>query len=97
MELDPYLVLTHTHINLEWVINLNIKAEPGAPGWLSCLSPTLDFGSGHDLRVMRSSPVSNQALCQPPRSVRSLLEILYLWPFPCAHTLYQINLEKEKS
>ena len=23
----------------------------GAPGWLSWLSPTLDFGSGHDFMV----------------------------------------------
>ena len=34
--------------------------ELGAPGWLrrSVKHPTLDFGSGHDLRVLESSPTS---------------------------------------
>ena len=34
----------------------------GAPGWLSQLSATLDFGSGHDLRVMRLSSASGSVL-----------------------------------
>ena len=44
------------------------------PGWLSQLSssPTLDFGSGHVLVVMRSSPISG--------STWSLLEILSFAP-----------------
>ena len=34
----------------------------GAPGWLSQLSVLLfDFGSGHDLMVMRLSPMSGSA------------------------------------
>ena len=32
------------------------KARIGGPKWLSWLSVWLDFGSGHDLMVMRSSP-----------------------------------------
>ena len=34
----------------------------GGSWWLSRLSLTLDFGSGHDLRVLRSSPTSGSAL-----------------------------------
>ena len=32
------------------------KHSPGAPGWLKWLSDWLDFGLGHDLGVMKSSP-----------------------------------------
>jgi len=34
----------------------------GAPGWLSRLSPTLDFGSGYDLRVMELNPLLGSIL-----------------------------------
>ena len=39
--------------------------------------PTLNFGSGHDLRVMRQS-WSHVFLCQASRSAGILLEILSL-------------------
>ena len=68
----------------------------GAPGWLAQLvkCPTLDFGSGHDLRVMRSSPVSVAWW------VWSLIKILSV-PLPLSlspHllTLYQ-KLKKTKN
>ena len=39
----------------------------GAPGWLSQASvPTLHFGSGHDLRVMRLNPASGSKLSSEP-------------------------------
>ena len=34
----------------------------GAPAWLSQLYLALDFGSGHDPRVVTSSPASGSAL-----------------------------------
>ena len=34
--------------------------------------PTLDFGSGHDLRVLRSSPASGSALSRESASVFSV-------------------------
>ena len=35
----------------------DLTREKGAPGWFSRLSlPTLDFGSGHDLRIVGLSP-----------------------------------------
>ena len=57
---------------------------PGAPGWLRWLSIwlTLDFGSGHDPRVVRSSPVL---------AAWSLLKILSLplpLPLPPTHVLF---------
>ena len=36
--------------------------DMGCPGGWSVKSPTLDFGSGHDLRVMGSSPMLGSAL-----------------------------------
>ena len=47
--------------------------------------PTLDFSSGHDLRVLRLSSMT--ALC----SARSLLKILSLCPFPLSLALSEIN------
>ena len=45
--------------------------------------PTLDFGSGRNLRVMRSSPMSDSAL-----SVESTWDSRPLpLPFPCLHAL----------
>ena len=38
------------------------EAQVWAPGWLSGLSVRLDFGSGHDLRVMGSSPALGSSL-----------------------------------
>ena len=47
----------------------------GVPGWLgwSVKCPTLDFGSGHDLTILESSPRLGFAL-----TARSLLGILSL-------------------
>ena len=40
-----------------------IKGGKGAPGWFSWVKrPTLDFISGHDLRVLRSSPLLGSSL-----------------------------------
>ena len=47
--------------------------------------PTHDFGSGHDLRVLRLSCVSGSAL-----SRKSALS-LFLCPQSCSHALSQIN------
>ena len=42
---------------------LNLKYELGAPGWLKLLKRrTLGFSSGHDLKVVRLSPVFGSAL-----------------------------------
>ena len=44
-----------------------MKIGHGSPGWLSQLSVgLLIFGSGHDLRVMRSSPTSGLVLGVEP-------------------------------
>ena len=56
---------------------------------------TIGFSSGHDLRVLRSSPVSGSAV------MRSLLEILSSSPSPSAlptHalSLSLMNLKKKK-
>ena len=56
------------------VNNFKIKDVKGDPGWLSRLSLTLDFGSGHDLEVVELSPMSGSA-----RTVRSLCGILSLF------------------
>jgi len=53
--------------------------------------PTLDFGSGHDLRVVRSS------LCWTPCSVGSLLEILTLpLPLPLPLLVVSLSLKMNK-
>lgn len=63
----------------QWYITGDFKRKKLGWGWWgvgdACVAqlakhPTLDFGSGHDLRVVRSS----WALC----SVQSLFEILFL-------------------
>ena len=41
---------------------IKLILSEGVPGWLSAMHPTLDLGSGHDLRVVRSSPVSGSEL-----------------------------------
>lgn len=41
----------------EWVCLCPLKSQnAGAPGWLSPLGLRLNFHSGHNLRVVRSSP-----------------------------------------
>ena len=49
--------------------------DPGAQGWLR---PTLDFGSGHDSRVMELSPVCGFALSVEP--VKDFLPLSLLLP-----------------
>ena len=75
-----------------------LRKKIGSDAWVpqSVQHPTLDCGSGHDLRVVRLSPKS--ALC----SVQSLLQILSP-PSPSAlpsltHTLpkERKSLKKEK-
>ena len=58
---------------------IRIILSEGVPGWLSAMHPTLDLGSGHDLRVVRSSPVSGSAL-----GAESAGESL---PSPCSRSL----------
>ena len=56
--------------------------------------PTLDFGSGHDPRVVGSSPTSGSVL-----SVEPTLDSVSLCPSPlltCARSLSEIKKEEEK-
>ena len=39
-----------------------LKIFSGGPGWLNWLCPNLDFGSGHDFRVLGSSPAMGYVL-----------------------------------
>ena len=48
--------------------------------------PTLDFGSGHDLRVVRSSPMSDSALSGESAG-DSLSLLLPPPPLTCLHSL----------
>ena len=47
---------------------LMIKMDKNKDAWVaqSAKCPTLNFGSGHDLRVVRSSPMSGSALGVEP-------------------------------
>ena len=48
-----------------FLIAMIIKTR-GAPGWLSQLSVPLDFGLGHDLSIVRSSPALESVLGMEP-------------------------------
>ena len=56
--LDACLTLDTLILLLTTLVSYN----PGAPGWFSVERPTLDFGSGHDPRIMGSSPASGSTL-----------------------------------
>lgn len=67
--------------------NGTVGAAAGCPP--SVKHPSLDFGSGCQLRVMKWAPRDLQGLC-------FLLLLLPLPLFACAHALSQINLNKNK-
>ena len=60
--IHPFL-LFYIHMLIYFVILSFIKFLKGG-AWVakSVKHPTLDFGSGHDIRIMRSSPTSGSAL-----------------------------------
>ena len=47
--------------------------------------PTLDFGRGHDLTVMRSSPTLGSMLGM---ELLWILSLSLLLPLPCSHVLF---------
>ena len=65
----------------------------GAPGWLSQLS--VDFSSGHDLRVMKLSPASGSALNMEP--AWDAFSLSSSAPSPSSHALsHSLSLSKIK-
>lgn len=64
-----------------------------ADGALTQLCPTFDFGPGHDLRVVGSSPTSGSAL-SGESACNSLSPSTLHLPHPRALFLKQTNLKK---
>ena len=79
--------------------HVNVRTKGEVRGWLSRLSIRLDFGSGHELKVMTLSPTAGSVMtAQPLLSLQNLSELLSLslslplslcpsLTHTCAHTL----------
>ena len=74
------------------MINSTFKNKKMRGAWVaqSVEHLTLDFGSGHDLRVVRSSPLSGSML-GVESAWDSLFSFSFATPSVCMYSLSQIN------